>query len=91
MNKGMKKVGNVTLLSVIAAVIIIAGIVLAAILGFNTDVSASSSKTLTVQVFATSTDSVRIDAVREICEKEIGFVYRETTVRINHPGICPRG
>ena len=75
----MKKVGNVTLLSVIAAIIIIAGIVLAAVLGFNTDVSASSTKTLTVKVFATSTDSVRIDTVREICEKEIGALKVEDT------------
>lgn len=68
----MKKVLNYKLLSLIAAIVIIAGVVLAAVLGFNADVSAKGAKTLTVKIFATATDSARVDAVRVICDKEIG-------------------
>lgn len=67
----MKKVLDFKLLSLIAAIVIVAGVLLAALLGFNADVSASGAKTLTVRIFATETDHARVDAVRAICDKEI--------------------
>lgn len=70
MSKTMK-VGKFSLWAIISAAVIAVGIVVAAIFGFNPASSVSDTKTLSVRLFSTSLNSPKVDAVREICEREL--------------------
>ena len=65
----VKSVGKWKLFTAIAALVVIAGIVLLAVLGFNKDTSFADAKTLTVKMNAYAY-SDRLERVEKICEDE---------------------
>ena len=71
MSKLSKTIGKFKLWGILAAVVIVAGIVIAAIFGFNTDAALSDSRTLSVRLDSYVTDD-RTALIREVCEEEIG-------------------
>lgn len=70
MSKLQKTVGKFKLWAFLGAVVVIAGIVICAIFGFNADYTASDSKSLTVKMNSFVYD-MKADDVKKICEAEL--------------------
>lgn len=72
MNKLCQKMKNVTLLSVIMAIVLAASIVITAIFGVNYAATVSNQKTLTVTINRYFYDN-RLDDVKAVCENDKEF------------------
>lgn len=70
MSKMMKTIGKLKLWTLLGVVLIVAGIVIAAVFGFNADTTASDYKTLSVKLDSYETDA-RVERIDEICASEI--------------------
>lgn len=82
MSKMIKTMGKLKLWAILGAVVMIAGIVIAAIFGMNADSVLSDSRTLGVKLDSYLTDE-RSALIREVCEEEIdkaGIDYEYSTV-----------
>lgn len=70
MSKLTKTIGKLKLWLVVSAVLVVAGILMSAIFGFNADAAVSDSKTLTVKMNSYAYFT-RLENVKEICEAEL--------------------
>ena len=70
MSKMMKTIGKLKLWTLLGVVLIVAGIVIAAVFGFNADTTASDYKTLSVKLDSYEADA-RVERIDEICTGEI--------------------
>ena len=70
MSKMMKTIGKLKLWTLLGVVLIVAGIVIAAVFGFNADTTASDYKTLSVKLDSYETGA-RVERIDEICTGEI--------------------
>ena len=72
MSKLTKTVGKWKLWTVVSAIIVAAGIIVAAIFGFNADYTASDVKTMTVKLDSyVSVSDVKTEKVKDICESAL--------------------
>lgn len=71
MSKLIKTVGKFKLWAILGALVIVAGILVGAVFGFNADPTLSDVKTVNV-IFESYDNDERTDAVRNICESELG-------------------
>ena len=72
MSKLTKTVGKWKLWTVVSAIIVAAGIIVAAIFGFNADYTASDVKTMTVKLDSyVSVSDVKMEKVKDICESAL--------------------
>ena len=70
MSKMMKVIGKLKLWTLIGAVLIVAGIVIAAVFGFHADPTIADSRTLSVRLDSYVTDA-RTEYIEDVCEEEI--------------------
>ena len=83
MNKLCEKMKNVTLLSVIMAIVLAASIVITAIFGVNYAATVSDQKTLTITINRYFYDN-RLDDVKDVCESDKEF--KKLSVKYTYNG-----